>query len=243
MTTRVRPSLACLAGLLMLLASACTAAPASDTATGQALTGPCATILFVGARGSGESASQQMALGSTLFEIYSRIRQDNPHVDITGFGLPYAANSLSDATIGDASTQLRQLLRSEARRCPSERFMVVGYSLGARVVGDAMQVPEATAFVDQLAGVVIVSDPQFNPQDRATAAGTFDSHYGGTPPRPPFPAAIAPKIHSYCRRHDEICQHGDPQANKREHALYAPEQTCQAVELLETATGLPPRCG
>jgi Cutinase len=232
-----------LASGLMLLTGACTASPGSDTQPDPALTKRCATILFVGVRGSGESANQQMAMGSTLFELYNRIRRDNPHTDITGYGMPYAANTIGKANTSDASTRLSRLLNNRSRRCPGERLIVAGYSLGAQIVGDAAQNPATTRLADHLAGIVILSDPRFNPRDTATATGTFDPRYGGTPPRAAFPAALAPKIHSYCRRHDQICQHGDPQANKSEHALYAPQQTCKAAKILETAARLQPaRC-
>jgi hypothetical protein len=70
--------------------------------------------------------------------------------------------------------------------------------LGAQIVADTAQIPGTAQVADHLAGVVILSDPHFNPHDTATAAGTFDLRYGGAPQRPPFPPTLAPKIRSYC---------------------------------------------
>jgi len=191
-------------GCLMLVAGACTAAPASDTSSPPALTSPCGATLLVGVRGSGESASQQMALGPTLFDIYTRIRRDNPHTAMSAFGLPYAANTISNATASDAATGLIRLLQSRARQCPGERLMVAGYSLGAQIVADAAQDPATTQLADHRAGIVILADPHFNPRDTATAAGTFDpataehrdGHRSPSPSLPRFTATVAASTRS-----------------------------------------------
>jgi hypothetical protein len=81
-------------------------------------------------------------------------------------------------------------------------------------------------------------DSEFNPADTRTAAGTFDPRYGGSPRRAAFPAALATRIRSYCRRHDIACQRDDATANKIQHGNYVPQQTCQAAHFIESAADL-----
>src|SRR5262249_45074757 len=80
--------------------------------------------------------------------------------------------------------------------CTAERIILAGYSAGALITGDALQSPALTAAArGQVAAAVLLADPEFNPTDRHTAAGTFDPRYAGTPRRPSlsrrWPAASA----------------------------------------------------
>jgi hypothetical protein len=192
-------------------------------------------MLFVGARGSGESSSSQLAMGTTVYPIYTGLRAANRR--ITGYGWPYNADRPTGAGLRHAAAGLDDFLRARARHCPGERVILAGYSDGAQVVGDALQSMALSAPVRRgLEAAVLLADPEFNPADTTTTAGTFRSNYGGSPRRPAFPVALADRIRSYCRRHDVVCQRGDSAASKDQHGEYQPQQTCLAVRFIESIT-------
>jgi hypothetical protein len=223
-----------------LLATTLTVVLAASTATGCASGGRqtaptlpgCADLLLVGARGSGEDAP----LGTTLADLYQRLTARHPTLHSAAYGLPYAARTTSADTVADASTRLVTLVGQRRRQCPDEKLVLAGYSLGAEILGDALQTPGLAPFD----AATVLADPRFNPADTATAAGTFDTRYRGDRPRPPYPAQRASSIRSYCRANDPICQSSDPAGDKAEHGRYAPTQTCDAVSFIEQHTGLPP---
>jgi pimeloyl-ACP methyl ester carboxylesterase len=225
-----------LAALALLALAASCAPPMAGSTPAPSPPARCGQVLFVALRGSGESPTDQMVMGRTLYELFDRLRAGGP---VMGYGFPYAANVLGNGVVQDAAGRLVDLMRRRASSCPAERVILGGYSLGAEVAGDALQTARLGAAAEHLAGAVLFSDPRFNPHDMATASGTFDRRYGGdNHPRPPYSSAVAPKIRSYCRLRDSICQYGDPLASKLEHGSYAPEQTCQAVGFLGPAAAL-----
>lgn len=197
----------------------------------------CQGALLIAARGSGESATEQLGMGSTLYQLYRQLRAGGA---VTGFGFPFAAHVSGQDAVLDASTRLADLVRQRARHCPSERLLLAGFSMGAEIVGDALQSPGFEHLGDHPAAAVVLADPRFNPRDQLTAAGTFDPRYAGSaPPRALYPSTLASRIRSYCRRGDDVCQHGAAAASKLEHGLYAPQQTCEAARFLASAAALP----
>ena len=103
----------------------------------------------------------------------------------------------------------------------------------------ALQSPALTAAArGQVTAAVLLADPEFNPADRHTAAGTFDPRYGGVVRRAAFVAPLAGRIRSYCRRHDIVCQRRDRAASKDQHGNYVPQQTGQATNFIERTADL-----
>jgi cutinase len=197
----------------------------------------CASLLFLGARGSGEDPSWQLAMGTTVYPIYTALRGSNRR--ITGYGWPYHGERPTLGQLRRDAAALADFLDRRARQCPAERVILAGYSAGAALVGDTLRSPRLTAAGrGRLAAAVLLADPEFNPADTRTAAGTFDPRYGGSPRRPAFPAPLAPRIRSYCRRHDIACQRDDSGASKTQHGNYQPQQTCQAANFIESEASL-----
>lgn len=196
----------------------------------------CSSLLFVGARGSGEDPSRQLAMGTTVYPVYAGVRSADPQV--VGYGWPYRGERPGITELRHAAAALDGFLNARARHCPAERIILAGYSAGALIVGDALQSPALTAARGRVAAAVMLADPEFNPTDRHTAAGTFDPRYGGVSPRPAFAAPLASRIRSYCRRHDIVCQRRDRAASKNQHGSYAPQQTGQATSFIEQTADL-----
>jgi hypothetical protein len=161
----------------------------------------CSSMLFVGVRGSGEDPSRQLAMGTTVYPVYAGVRSADPQV--AGYGWAYRGERPGLTELRHAAAALDGFLDARARRCPAGRIILVGYSAGALVVGDALQSPALTAAAcGRVAAAVMLADPEFNPAARATAAGTFDPRYGGTPRRrfrraagQPHPQLLPPPRH------------------------------------------------
>lgn len=227
-TTRILSGVAAVAALLL------TGCGALDGPAEPRHPPRCSSLLFLGVRGSGEDPVQQLAMGTTVYPIYTDLRSADRR--ITGYGWPYRGERPTLAQLSRDAAALAEFLDTRADQCPAERVVLAGYSAGAALVGDVLQSPRLGAAArSRVAATVLLADPEFNPADIRTAAGTFDPRYGGSPRRPAFPAPLAGRIRSYCRRHDIVCQRGDRDASKIQHGNYLPQQTCQAAYFIEAA--------
>jgi hypothetical protein len=233
-TTATSRTLSCAAAVAALALAGC-GAPAGPAEPRHPPR--CSSLLFLGARGSGEDPSQQLAMGTTVYPIYTALRSADPR--LVGYGWPYHGQRPTLAQLSRDATAFADFLNRRARQCPAEHVILAGYSAGAALVGDTLQSPTlAAASRTRLDAAVLFADPEFNPADHKTAAGTFDARYGGAPRRPAFPAALTGRIRSYCRRHDIACQRDDAAASKVQHGNYVPQQTCQAARFIESAADL-----
>jgi hypothetical protein len=228
-----RPATRIAALLALLLATSTGCAPGGSQP--DPLPSTCADLLFIGVRGSGESGSADHALGSTLSDLYNRLKTHHPELTTGAYGLPYAARTTSGNTVGDAADRLGSTVRQRERQCPHERLVLAGFSLGAWILGDALQRSGTPAADPTVVAAAVLGDPRFNPADSATAASSFDRRHHSDRPRPPYPRQLASKIRSICRSRDAICQGDDPLADKAQHNHYVPEQTCQALAFIEGA--------
>jgi alpha-beta hydrolase superfamily lysophospholipase len=176
-------------------------------------------------------------MGTTVYPIFAGLRKVDPR--LAGYGWAYRGERPGIPQLMRAAGALGRFLRERAGHCPAERVILAGYSAGAVVVGDVLQmVPPQALAAERVAAAVLLADPEFNPADVHTAAGTFDARYGGSPRRPAFPRPLASRIRSYCRRQDIVCQRQDPAANKVQHGHYQPQQTCQAISFIEVTLDL-----
>jgi hypothetical protein len=199
----------------------------------------CSSLLFLGVRGSGEDPSQQLAMGTTVYPIYTALRRADRR--LVGYGWAYHGERPTLVQLSRDTTAFADFLNSRARQCPAEQVVLAGYSAGAALVGDVLQSPMLAATArSRLVSAVLLADPEFNPADIRTAAGTFDPRYGGSPRRAAFPAALVGRIRSYCRRHDIVCQRNDATGSKIQHGNYFPWQTCQAARFIESAADMRP---
>jgi pimeloyl-ACP methyl ester carboxylesterase len=199
----------------------------------------CSDVLLIGVRGTGESATQDHGLGPTIGGLYRLLSGNHPGLTTAVYGLPYASNTPDDSIVDDASARLADTAEHRHRQCPGERVVLAGYSLGAQITGDALQRTQLVGS-RSYAAAVLFADPHFNPSDTQTAAGSYSpAYHGDRGPRPPYPAAQASLVRSFCRRHDPICQSGDPSADKSEHGRYTPTDVCQALTFIENTLRLP----
>jgi acetylxylan esterase len=136
-------------------------------------------------------------------------------------------NYSSSVAHGDSA--IKSQIAADVANCPDEQFVLVGYSQGAQVVGDALGgggsgnlgtpatpgVPSSTAA--RILAVIQMGDPRRVPGfsfDVGTAPGAT-----GLFPRPASEtlAPFAAKIQSYCDTGDPFCARG---ANLGAHLNY-----------------------
>ncbi|MFF2082801.1 cutinase family protein [Nocardia sp. NPDC058176] len=176
-------------------------------AAAEPTTGPtgCAEVRVVTVRGTLEPQ-----LGSLLLTpLGRRIAQESGrHTTVTE--LEYPASMATDSSVRGIEN-LTTLLNETAATCPDQQLVLLGYSQGARVIGNTLAraalTDEAAARID---AVALFGSPVFNgaePYNR----GTFDPALSGTGPLPTGAlAGFADRLRDYCHAGDRVCQGGDP---------------------------------
>ncbi|QIM16497.1 cutinase family protein [Leucobacter insecticola] len=171
----------------------------------------CSAVLVIKVRGTGEPMKGQ------LLSPVARSIVKSPVEDVATLDLDYPA----DTDVKEGGTEGVRLLidtiNVQSDACPKEKFVLLGYSQGAMVVGDALAAAEqrmigATAgaitedAAKQIRAVVMYGDPRFNGEEPFNE-GTFDPELGGIMPRPLGALDdYADRIIDFCVKGDLVCQ-------------------------------------
>ncbi|WP_336087251.1 cutinase family protein [Nocardia sp. SSK8] len=196
----------------ILLAAATTAAalavPTLPSAAADPGTGPgdCAQVRVVTVRGTLEPQSGSLL----LTPLGARIARESGRTATVG-ELDYPASMSPDSAVRGVAA-LTALLNDSP--CPDQRLVLLGYSQGARVIGNTLAdraalTDQATARID---AITLFGNPLRNgaePYNR----GTADAALSGTGPLPTGAlAGFADRLHDYCSAGDRVCAGGDPSA-------------------------------
>jgi hypothetical protein len=206
------PSAAHSAAASRAKATPAASAPAGGTAGS---TGGCAVLHIIAARASTEPPGEGI-IGSLVTLIQQHVK-----ASVTTEAVVYPAtlsNYASSVGLGDAA--MKADLARDAAQCPNERFVLVGYSQGAQVVGDTLAGgggepglgPVTPGVSPALAAKVIAGIQMGDPRRMAGLsldAGT-DPGAAGIFPRSPSEseAPFAAKLQSYCDIGDPYCARG-----------------------------------
>jgi acetylxylan esterase len=224
------------AGLLALGgAAACLAGAGPAGAVASSAT--CTTVHVIAARASTEAPGDGV-IGSLVTLI-----QGDVSATVSQEAVVYPAtltNYASSVAQGDSAIESE--LATDVAKCPSEKFVLVGYSQGAQVVGDALGgggggnlgtpatpgVPAATAA--KIIAVIQMGDPRRVP-GLSFDVGT-DPGATGLFPRPASEtlAPFAAKIQSYCDTGDPFCASG---ANLEAHLDYTQKYNTAASQFVK----------
>lgn len=171
----------------------------------------CLPYLVVTARGTGEPSRGQL-----LSPVARAIDEARPE-QVVHADLQYPADT--DVN-GGASLGVRlivETLNLQALECPKQQFVLLGYSQGAMVIGDALSTPEdrlVGTMADELgadaaaaiSAVVFYGDPRFVGAEEFNV-GSYDDGRDGLLPRPTGSLdKFADRIRDYCVLDDFICQ-------------------------------------
>jgi Cutinase len=208
---RAGPSAA--AAALALAGTACSVAGAGPAGAVAAHT-DCAAVRIISARADGEDP------GPGVIGSLAKLIKGQLSASVTRQALVYPAQFngwARSSAKGDRA--LKADLTRAAQRCPSQVFVLLGYSQGAQIVGDVLGggggsglgpvtagVPASVA--RKVVAVIQYSDPRRIPGlsfDKGSARGAI-----GRYPRTEEVslAGFAAKIRSYCDRGDPICALG-----------------------------------
>lgn len=165
-------------GIGVSSASAETGWSTTPVASSKADSQNCADLLFVGVRGSGEQAPYGTTIKAVEQELATATQKSRHDLTVHQVFLDYPATSLDQlnlATIenmvlpdGSASaspyfhsvdagvSELERLATSEAKRCPSQKLLVAGFSQGAEVTTRALASGQLDA---NTLGVLLLGNP------------------------------------------------------------------------------------
>jgi acetylxylan esterase len=218
--TRVGRALACsLVASVAVCGGAATLA-ATPTLAVASSNSPCATVDIIVARASTE-AQGTGAIGALAEEIQKGVKAT---VGIRAVVYPAALTPYEPSvTAGDKA--IKAELEEEVTKCPGQKIVLLGYSQGAQIVGDALgggggnksvdgagdgpATPPAAAFAtEKVVGVIQYGDPRRIP-GQSFDVGT-DKGAEGLFPRlkTQLLTPFAEDIQSYCDTGDPFCAKG-----------------------------------
>jgi hypothetical protein len=171
----------------------------------------CSPYLVVTARGSGEPHQGQL-----LSPVVRAISEARPE-EVQSFDLDYPADD--NVKLGSTAgvRLLIDTLNVQSEHCPLQRFVVLGYSQGALVTGDALASPEdrlvgqtvgeiSAEASERILAVVLYANPRFVGGE-PYAAGTFDPAVNGILPRSVGSLVqYEQRMRDYCEAGDFVCQ-------------------------------------
>lgn len=171
----------------------------------------CTPYLAITARGTGEPEKRQL-LGPVVRAI-SEARPD----EVQQFDLDYPA----DTDVKEGGTYGARLLidtlNVQSEACPDQGFILLGYSQGALIIGDALSAPEfrlvgtrvgtvSEEVQDRVLSVLFYGNPRFLGSEEYDA-GSYTSWTNGLLPRPQGSLSVyADRMRDYCVSNDFICQ-------------------------------------
>ena len=191
----------------------------------------CADIEVIAVRGTNES-SPTGVLGRLADAVTARTSKT-----VATYGLPYPATSDWVNSVNAGKSLLTQRLTTQSAACPNQRFVLLGYSQGAWVVGDSLAgggggwpAPVSAALGTKVAAIVLYGDPRYRSWewfDVGTAGAALSPINGIIPRDPGALATYASRIRSFCELDDPFCQFGGPGGSG--HGVYTSKYTSTAA--------------
>lgn len=129
--------------LIGVLATALLTAGSLAIGTSPAAAAPCTDVDVVVARGTGEPGRLGIIVGDPVF---AAIQRRLTGTTATSHAVDYPA-SVSPTSPAQGNRALVDHVSSQAQACPDQRFVLVGYSQGANVVGNSLGISSQGAAV------------------------------------------------------------------------------------------------
>lgn len=170
-----------------------------------------AAVRVISVRGSNEPFG-----GSVLREVFSSILFKGMNAVLQG--TPYPAQMGSDAVYGNSVTtgvySLQGIIKSAVEQCPNQKIVLMGYSQGAEVIGDALCSSTASTtqqlssqYADNIKAIVLWGDPA-HVVGQSFVEGPGAEQNGMVPRyNNPQCAPYTDRIRSYCHQ-DTVCATG-----------------------------------
>lgn len=203
------------------VAAACSLLPAAASAAPPPATG-CAEVDVITVRGTGEPQGG----GTTVGPLASSVQAASART-VSIEHLVYSASAVYPYSVPEGQTRLISRIRAQAAACPSQRFVLTGYSLGAWVTGNALagnglfttgqRIPADVGA--RIAAIVLYGNPTFNSYEPFDAGSFTRGLNGSAGARPTGSlATYASRLRDYCNFQDPVCQ--VPGVNTAAHLDY-----------------------
>jgi alpha-tubulin suppressor-like RCC1 family protein len=189
------------------------------------LSANCKDVLFVGARGSGQSSGLggqvtdfRDALRTRLPSAWSMesvpLAKDDGYPAYSVFRLVHPKLGLAQYLSGISTgvTLAMGILQQRAATCPNQRIVLAGFSQGAMVmhrVARRLVTDGDSQILDRIAGIYLVGDGDREKNTGAQLWGSAGLHGWGID-RPlkgdlPIPARLEGRTHEVCKKRDPVC--------------------------------------
>jgi Cutinase len=204
-----------LTGVAVVLAGCAGALAAAVPAASAAA---CAGIDVVVARGTGEPGTLGIIVGDP---VYSALQQALAGQTTSAYPVNYPASLNEPASVQQGNADLVGHVTSQAAACPSQRFVLVGYSQGANVVDNSIGISSDGALVG---GPIVATIPAAL-QPRIAAILLF-----GNPIRAigkGVTGGYASRTDDFCAAQDPVCQAGG--TNILAHLSYGSDASAAAA--------------
>lgn len=184
----------------------------------------CSPYLVITVRGTGEPTKGQL-LSPVARGVSELLEERAQTVDVD---YPAGTDVKEGATVG--VRVLIDTLNVQTENCPEQEFVLLGYSQGALIVGDALVDPESRLVgatvgalmanvAERIVAIVLYGNPRFVGGE-AFNAGSFDPQLNGILPRPLGSLdAYADRIVDFCVKKDFVCQ-GSLDLDEKAHQTY-----------------------
>jgi hypothetical protein len=222
--SRIGRTLACSVAASLAVGAGVAALEAAPALAVASSNSPCATVNLIVARASTE-AEGDGAIGALAKEI-----QESVKATVSQQAVKYPAQLFPyEPSVQAGDTAIKKQLEEEVSKCPGQRIVLLGYSQGAQIVGDALgggggnngdgkaNPPASKASTEKVIGVIQYGDPRHLP-NKSYDVGT-DPGATGIFPRLSNQSidGFAADIHSYCDTGDPYCAGGN---NLNAHLKY-----------------------
>ncbi|KDR82460.1 hypothetical protein GALMADRAFT_275674 [Galerina marginata CBS 339.88] len=176
---------------------------------------PCAAVHIIAARASTEAPGAGI-IGALVTQVQTQSKQT-----VSTVAVDYPATLTNYASSSAQGTQATiTLLTNQAQACPSQKIVLVGYSQGAHIIGDAVAggggvaglgaatPPVPASISNRVNAIIQMGDPRHIPGqsfDRGTAVlpGLFPRQANQQ-----YSATLQPRILSFCDFNDPFCASG-----------------------------------
>lgn len=191
----------------------------------------CVDVAFLGARGSGEpfdDATRDM--GKTVYGAYRRYAKRVTDRAVGGEGVTYPAQEVALLVVDKVKRQKMYFegldqgvedvvttVKAYADRCPSQRFVLAGYSQGAMVMHRAVWKLDKDRFdLSRIDGVLLIANGDRLPRGGILQYGSAENGRGVSwlrpkdsgdvyKPKKGVPDRLANRAHSVCIDYDIVC--------------------------------------
>ncbi|WP_052359422.1 cutinase family protein [Actinoplanes friuliensis] len=199
------------------------------TFAAQAPANACPDVEIIGARGTTERPGLGVLLGPLARQMTTQLPQT-----VRSTAVDYPASFNYQPSVRQGVDALAATMKRTAAACADTEFVLMGYSQGANVVGDALvgrsvrgraaaQPAIPAALSDKVAAVILFGDPTFTAGEPfnitdGTRSGVFARGDGRLD-------AFADRTQSFCNRNDRFCQGGTSLAAHLDYSKFFTDAT------------------